>query len=470
MQSGDSDDMWDPSQSLSVLVETVARVHHDWEAIQTFPEVLLHRCWEDVQENGPSAATALCLLRVLSRRAKAANEDSAFLDLKRLFELCLRQQHSLAGDCIDAIYPRARQFLNQRKALKRVSDADKDPMQVIDEVLFGDASDKIAHLNAGLLLSCYRFAALNAHMLPPDASSFMASLYAIREAYAYYIGGATEAARASLVWASDLIDAISPDSAPEQSAGIGICLKATACAAGIANERGDELDLLRRALQFLPLEGDERADALLSIAIAYEKLGQFAEAIESYNAVLAVAEVEDKEVLDMARTGRTILRAEFEADPKKFVGIPHASLNDSFGFDGTGWGEFLEAIGPKMAAGEKLSDEEGIQGLQEGLAFVRSLAKVGQPESAFRNAILPMRIGMSVSDPAKFPSKLLCELIRLADELSSLGSPQEVAEYSRLKAMVEQHPSVVELREGENLRRALANLRRPFENPEASEP
>ena len=314
MQSGNSNAMWDPSQSLSVLAETVARVHHDWEAIQSFPDVLLHRCWEDVEENGPSAVSALCLFRVLRRRAKAAKEDSDFLDLKRLFELCLRQQHSLAGDCIDAIYPRARQFLNQRKSLKRISEADKDPVQVIEEVLFGDANDKVAHLYGGLLLSCYRFAALNAHTLPSDASSFMASLYAIREAYAFYICGATEAARASLVWASAFIDAISPDVEPEQSAGIGVCLKATACAAGIANERGDELDLLRRALQFLPLEGDERADALLSMAIAYERFGKFAEALSTYNAVLAVAEVEDMEIVDMATTGRAVLRAEFQGD------------------------------------------------------------------------------------------------------------------------------------------------------------
>jgi hypothetical protein len=403
------------------------------EKYTTVPRFFVETCgWKELAEFDTSI-----IKQAEALSAKYANENNfdAAIALKRIFEISFRKGGADANAvaCVISVFPQS--LLHSRMTAKGQawSSFKRDPLAAIEEHFFGNLDDRLNHLHAGILLSACRYQAAST-----EPTLYLASIFAIREAYAYYIAGASLSARDSLAWAKSVVDTVTPDDEREQSSAIGIALHATAVAARARDEFDDELDLLLHALRFLSLTGTERADALVDLAMAYERRNMVAEAIASYREVLLVPEVKDDTSQLVARTRLGHYRVEFESDASQL--FISQQLDEKLGLKGRNWLEFLKRCSVAEEAGTPLSADEEIKGIEFGLVFARSLFDMNERCQAFSNLILPIRIGMSIDDPEKYPAPLLAQIFELADSLEAIGDPQDRLIYLKLRSVVEQNP------------------------------
>ncbi len=404
---------------------------------------------EDETSSLPSEA------EVLRARFAKSDDIEAAIGLKRMFEVSFQKGSSVTGAIAFVMRTRSETLLFERMKSKgnEWSLFEDDPLATIEGNFFGDFDDRLSHLHAGMLLSAYRY-----YQSKAEPTLFLAAIFAIREAYAYYIAGAASSARDSLAWANSVVDTITPDDEREQSIAIGTVLHATAIAARARDEFDDEMELLLRALRFLSPKGTERADTLLDLAMAYERRKMIAEAIASYREVLLVSDVEDETSQLMAKTGLGILRIALESDAKPVVICQ--GLDEKLGLKGSAWLDFLKRSTIAESEGTPLSTDEQLRGIEFGMVFAKSLLDMNERHAAFGNLMLPIRIGMSIDEPEKYPAPLLAEIFELADSLEAIGDAEDRVVYLRLKSIVEQNPRMKLYRAGRELYKTI-----PTESP-----
>jgi len=368
---------------------------------------------------------------------------------KHLFELCLSKNNPYADNLACGMYDIVMSYLHhvRQERCEARCRRKEDPLALIEGQFFGDYADKSSHLHGGLLLSFYR-----CMLLKSEPWGFMASIFAAREGFAYYIAGAFSAARHSIAWSLKFVDSISVDaeSDREQAHALGVALAAAGTGAKHVHEYDDYYDLLQTALRLLPPAGDDRASALLNLGMEYERRGMIADAIETYRAVLSVADVEDETYPRMAKVGLGVHRAYLESDARHIA--PDSELDALLSIESYGWPEFMAMAMKREVAGLPLSADEQIQGAEAGLRYAKTLVQQSQKQSAFGTLMLPLRIATSAGDTEKYPIELIAEIVDLADSLESLGDRSDVDEYRLLRNVVADDPRMVRFRHVQALR------------------
>lgn len=435
---------WDGSKDLSSILEDVKiwRFSNP-ETLDSIPDEMVQRCWNTIEENDGNDDVAVEILKhVFDTQFQRSDRPSAALGLKRLFEFSLRTNgSSKVGSVIPALLRKPRAELHKRMAARQLPQEllNQNPMEPIEACFFENLEDQASHLTAALLLTAYRSAFITA-----EPTKYVGALYAIREAYAYYLAGAPDAARDSLRWAYGVTENIEPDRDHPQSHLLGTLFSSASVAAERTGDRDGRFDLLQRALRYLPSEGDDRAMALLDLAEEYQRRGELGEAMDLYSAVLKVRKVEDKATLKVAEGNLRMLRAELEGDPTQMQVDPE--LSQLLGVPGDEWGEFLKNSAQCVMNREEIEPSRVAQGLDAGLKFAKWLAAHNQSPNAFSQITFMLRIGLSVRDIKQFPSEPLGEAVELADQLMAHGDPVDILAYQQLKSVYESHPATAMIR------------------------
>jgi tetratricopeptide (TPR) repeat protein len=329
------------------------------------------------------------------------------MELKQLFERGLMARSNLTGKIVMSLTGQAQQQMNLVMRQRAIPEEllDGNPMSAIEECFFIPNAGAASYLMGGLLLIGCRHLAIDS-----EPSPFLASLYAIREAFAFFHAGQPEAANSSLRWARPVFEQLEPDLDRPQSEVIGQCLSATAHAAEEAGQFDDCLSLWREALRFLSPSGDERANCHFCIGRELERRGQLQDAMRSYHAALETPEVRDATLTKIVKMSLSTVRTQLESDPKQLR--MDDDLPSEFGASNE-FPQAMQQILRLLASGQPVPDDDLLKGIAairewvdwreaQGLKDGRSLSMV----------VVALKMCLSLKNQTKLPVPYLDLLLQ----------------------------------------------------------
>lgn len=417
---------WDCESDLSLLARTIEELYFENPAaLDDLPDELIGRCWQALDSDSwcePAAEVLLTYGRATWERSSIAGA----LILKQLCEKAIQRENAFESKAVHALVGQLLPIFKRLATDKGVSEEVRksDPLMAVEECYFGPDHDKMDHFIGGCLLFGYR-----STWIKVEPSCFVATLYAIREAYAFFLSGQPEAAHDSLAFAAPFLETLEPEANREQAAAIGLFLQATANAAEQAGDQNTFRDYHMSALRMLPRKGDNRASSLFRLADAYYKEGNIGEALRLFKDGLDTPDVKDPALVQLLQFGYRIARA--ETDGEFLAPRIDWSIADSLGVPTAYAKELLPSL-EAMQQGKSLSDEQLRRTIIAAQEWTQFCASKEDRAGAFWTLLLTLKLLLSFNDPEQRPLQIAqvaadCErFLDAADEASAL-------EYSELR-------------------------------------
>lgn len=400
---------WQTDGDLSEVAKAVQRGYFspDQSWLLSCPDKLKARCWNCLTAPNWDENAATIVMFVARVGWEGQRDIHAGMELKRLFECCVARKSNLTDKIVRALTSHAQQQMKFVMRDRGIPDEllDENPMNAIEECFFVDNKGAESFLMGGLLLTGYRNVAIDT-----EPSGFLAALFAIREAFAYFHARQPEAASASLCWARPVFEQLEPDLDRPQAEIIGQILSATAHAAEDAGQFDDCLTIWRESLRFLSPQGDERANCQFCIGRELERRGQLQDALRAYLAALETPGVRDATLTKIIKMSISTLRGQLESDPAQMR--MDADLVSEFGVS-TDFPQAMQQILRQLASGQRVPDADllrGIVAIQEWIEWRE--AQGVREEGTLSMLVLVLKMCLSLEDQSKLPVPYLDLLLQ----------------------------------------------------------
>ena len=436
----------------------------NWDEIRSIPESIVEHCLSIVYQPDlalkESDRDASRRIVIQAGRAFIESQDwRRCLVLKRIIEASF--QNKEGGDYWPAqVLQEALEPILIQKMIDRGIPLElwnDNSMSAIEEAFFiSSSSDE--KLVGGLLLCCLRMASFS--MAP---NQITCAIVALRESYAFFQAGEESDAVESLNWGTEIIERLNHQDkiSPSEKTAIGSCYKAAATGAINGNYPDHGLSLLHQALQYLPKQGDERADCLLSIGIEFERREKLADAIRLYKLASQIPEIQDETLRGAINTFLSSLRFKLESDPFKMRVDP--AMVELLGGP-EDYLDILQNIIIHMIRGETVTDLEFAQAVLAIWRHVGLLEKKGQPEEVLFQLVLMLPMCAAIKDNSKRPISLDI-IFEKSEEYADKGDDASQMKYELLKEMLQmQEPQQTETSAKIPKLSANPNLRSAFQS------
>ncbi len=423
---------WDVDGDLAEIAAQVEETYYslDQSRLESCPAELRARCWNRLTPGAWDEDAAKILMFVARVPWDDRRDVNAAMDLKRLFESAFQVGSSLVPKIVHALTIQTERPMKLMMEQRGVSEEllDANPMRAVEECFFGPKEPPENFLTGGLILTTYRSVALDS-----EPTGFLAAIFAIREAFAYFHGRQPEAARACVRWAKPTLVTLEPDLDRPQAEAVGQCLSATADAAEDAGEFDDCLSLWEEALRFLPPRGDERAECHFCIGREFERRGRLEEAMRAYQAALDTPGVRDADLPKLVRMSLSTIRAQLESDPGKLV--IDRGIAGKFG----GSEEFAEVI-PRVIRqldrGQRVPDAELLRAISAIRQWVCWREDQGMRDGECLSMFLvALKMCLSLEDQTQLPISYT-ELLAQGDRYLDAGGEADRLQFRTLREHV----------------------------------
>ena len=310
------DGTWDEYALLDEIAKTVseARRRKEVEFLRRCPQSIVSRCWAALDcEDWDDCAANILLDR--GRALWEAGEIGGALDLKRLFEMAFRTRLEIAQTAMSELTDRPRNLFMKKAREKGLTQnaIHANVVGAVADSCYHDTADADSHFMGACVLLFYRVMLLDA-----EPTGFAAAGCAIAEAFGFYRAGQINAARDTLLFALPIMELIEPRTDWQRAAIAATYVFRTGLAAKTAEDLEMVEKLMQLAARLFEPKGNDYARCLYYLSEAAGKSGRLGEQLRLLKRILEVPNIRDDELLQIARTGVSVCRAELEGRPELF--------------------------------------------------------------------------------------------------------------------------------------------------------
>jgi hypothetical protein len=291
---------------------------------------------------------------------------------------------------------------------------------------FHETADAESHFTGACVVLFYRVMLLDA-----EPTGFAAAGCAIAEAFGFYRAGQINAARDTLLFALPIMELIEPRTDWQRAAIAATYVFRTGLAAKTAEDLEMVEKLMQLAARLFEPKGNDYARCLYYLSEAAGKSGRLGEQLRLLKRILEVPNIRDDELLQIARTGVSVCRAELEGRPELF------DLGDN---DARGIPKDLALLSKEFAvkamSGINTTSEEERRYAQALIDWSKYCETQGNRAGTFWAAVTLLRVALSHGS-ANFPMSYR-NILSLADRYESHGDAADRMQYESLKAVAEE--------------------------------